>query len=75
MKLYIHAFWGAIVLVVCLGAAHMYRYAPIGGKDSLAAAAVWDRWNHKLCIGSTSTKKSIVCTYDEFKIQIEESQR
>jgi hypothetical protein len=59
--------WLALASLIALGAAHMFRYAPLG-TGSIEAAYVWDRWTHRVCLTNIYTPKP-QCTPDDFGIR------
>lgn len=50
---------------IALGAAHMWRYAPLNTTLEIQAAPVWDRWHHRQCVISFGSSNSVRCTVDE----------
>jgi hypothetical protein len=59
----------AVVVVIALGIAWMFRYEPI--PDLGAGVRVWDRWEHRICaVVRAAERYDFVCSDDESKPQI-----
>jgi len=58
-------FWLALAVVTVVGAAHMFRFAPLVNSEGLPSVdgglPVWDRWFHRGCLVFIAKDNKRVC--------------
>lgn len=54
-RLRYHLWWTALIVLIALVAACMFRYAPVDPNN------VWDRWTHQMCYVSLAAGRKPFC--------------
>lgn len=67
-----------IILIVLLGActllvAHLFRYSPMPGGETLKYSLLWDRWLQRVCVVSFVGDNKVNCSMETFATQFSKS--